>query len=564
MRNRAQTGDQGGLTLVEILVALTILLITVVAFVPLFVYISEGSQANRARLTAQLLAASVIEEIRALPYDHIGTVGGNPDGAVEHETTVNIEGRDYTVRTDIWWVDDESDNDAGGNDTIPYDYKRVRVTVAAPGFFTGAVTITEDIRTLASLEGEEEAFPGGNILALAQRGWQTTPGGPVPVEGVKVELTAGPNAPQTMWTAEDGRALFAVLEEGIYTVAADAGDLGMMVRPDQVEQSAEVTNGVTNSVVFQVEFPCYLDIELVDESTGSPVNAGGTLILNTPFGDLHKTFTAGMGGALPPDFLGELWPVGEGYAGAYNLQVLAEGYVAFDLSEHREVWDGTFRAPGETKNLTIPLTPATAGVTVTAEGSGMPVNGASVEIYRHTYTYDAENGWTDTCAPLENGTAVTRTDGRASFVLPDNDPYAPPAEPRDGDRYTRYCVKVTADGYDSFGPAHDAFWVTGGRQMTGAGPVETYGVTLRPNFRSIRVRTEYPGGYPRNNVLILVEGPGGYSEQKSTGAQGVPGEALFENLGNHKYDVYRKSGENWVDHREVDVDRGEYFVLYTF
>ncbi|HBI27598.1 MAG TPA: hypothetical protein DDY25_07725, partial [Peptococcaceae bacterium] len=60
---------QDGFTLVELIVALTLLLVVALAFVPMFVYVSEGSQNNRARLIALKLASSKIEEIRALPYD---------------------------------------------------------------------------------------------------------------------------------------------------------------------------------------------------------------------------------------------------------------------------------------------------------------------------------------------------------------------------------------------------------------------------------------------------------------------------------------------------------------
>jgi prepilin-type N-terminal cleavage/methylation domain-containing protein len=67
---------QHGFTMVELVIALTLLLLVALSFVPMFVYISEGSQNNRARLIALKLASSKIEEIRALPYDQIGTVGG--------------------------------------------------------------------------------------------------------------------------------------------------------------------------------------------------------------------------------------------------------------------------------------------------------------------------------------------------------------------------------------------------------------------------------------------------------------------------------------------------------
>ncbi|MGC7847697.1 type IV pilus modification PilV family protein [Desulforudis sp. 1088] len=552
--------DRRGFTLVEVLVALTLLTVVTVAFVPLFVYISEGSQANRARLVATKLAANIIEDIRALPYSQVGLAGGNPSGNIQPTTTVTVGGVNYTVQTRIWWVNDPAD-DSSGTDPIPYDYKRVRVSVSAPSVFTGEVVQTTEIHTLVSLEGEEEAFPGGNIRVQVLRGWRTTPGVDVPVENIRAELSAGPDAPQTNWTDEVGQVLFAVLDEGSYTVQVDPSDQGMMVHPAQAQQTAEVTSGVTVERLFEIEFPCHLEIELRDASTGNLINVPGTLVLETPeTGTISKNFTAEMGGVLPKDFLGDLWPVGDGYLGTpYNLTVTADGYIPYVLlPKHEAVWDGTFDEPGQTKSLILELIRANASVTVTSQGSGMPVAGALVEIYRHTYTYHL-GLWTGVCSSSPVASTQTTKDGLAGFVLEENNPCSPPLIPVEGYQYSRYCVKVTAPGYLPFGPEHGAFWVTGGQQWTDAGVVETYHVVLQPEFRSILVRAEKSNGKPKN-IRVKVVGPNGYNQVQHTGADG---EALFDNLDPGLYEVYRWFGGVWMDRREVNVVSGQYVVTYT-
>ncbi|HHY94534.1 MAG TPA: type II secretion system protein, partial [Firmicutes bacterium] len=501
----SSVADERGFSLVELLVALTILLIASVAFVPLFVYVAEASDANQAKLVATNLTNSVVEQIRSLPYEGVGTVGGNPAGAIPHERTQTIEGRRYTIRTDIWWVNDPSDDDASGNDPIPYDYKRVKVTVTARGLFAGSVTTSQDIRTLVALEGEEEVFPGGNVLAQVFRGWRTTPGEEIPVEGVRIDLTGGPSALQTLWTDERGQALFAILQEGDYTVTADASPQGMMIHPLQVEQTATVSEAMTTQATFEAERPCHLALELRNKDTGALITSGGQVILVSPFaGELPRVFTADMKGTIPSSLLGDIWPVGAGYPGyAYGLKVLADGHLPYDLqTDPDRAWDGTFASPGETKTLTIDLVPATASVTVTSATTGAAVTGATVEISVHTWVYHPETGsWTDSCSAFPLQTALTEANGRASFRLPDNIPY----EPLPGsDEYTRYCVKVSASGYLDFGPEHGAFWVSGGQQMREAGAIATYGVSLQPEFRRIRVRTERLDGNPRNDVRIRV------------------------------------------------------------
>lgn len=173
---------QDGFTMVELVIALTLLLLVALSFVPMFVYISEGSQNNRVRLIALKLASSKIEEIRALPYDQIGTVGGNPAGVILQEEKKDINGITFTIKTDISWLDDPYDDDGSGYDPFPDDYKRVKVTVESPSLFTGSVVKTADINTLVAEEGEEKVRPGGNIKVKVQR----ASSGSQPVEGVKI------------------------------------------------------------------------------------------------------------------------------------------------------------------------------------------------------------------------------------------------------------------------------------------------------------------------------------------------------------------------------------------
>ncbi|HBI27597.1 MAG TPA: hypothetical protein DDY25_07720, partial [Peptococcaceae bacterium] len=149
-----------------------------------------------------------------------------------------INGIKFTITTNIWWVEDPADDDAAGNDPLPFDYKRVEVAVSSPSIFTGKEVKTANIDTLASMEGEEEAYPGGNIRVVMQRGWQTGSEN-VPVDDAKVELVSGPSAPRTQFTDDMGKILFAILDEGDYTVKANPPS-GMMIKPGSEEQDVFV------------------------------------------------------------------------------------------------------------------------------------------------------------------------------------------------------------------------------------------------------------------------------------------------------------------------------------
>ncbi len=535
---------QHGFTMVELVIALTLLLLVALSFVPMFVYISEGSQNNRARLIALKLASSKIEEIRALPYDKIGTMGGDPAGVIPQEETKTIDNINFTIKTNIWWVDDPSDNDASGHDALPYDYKRVEVTVKSPSLFTGEVVQTANIDTLASMEGEEEAYPGGNIRVIMQRGWQTG-SEPDPVSGAKVELVTGPSAPRTQFTDEFGKFLFAILDKGDYTVKANPPS-GMMIKPGASEQEVEVVEATTHTVNFEAEYPCQLEVNLIDETTDELITAGGKFVLETPFtGDLIKNFT---GGILPADLLGDLWPIGAGsFGNAYGIKVFVDGYLSYDLREDEDPdkWDGTFNQPGETRSIDIRLKPANASVTVINSENNAPVAEATVELYKHEFIGDV-----GTCTRI--ATAVTNPNGTVSFSLQDN--YGTPG---DGS-YDCYCVVVTKDGYNTF-QEHGAFRVIGGQQMSDNTAIDTYEVILQTITASIRVKvTIY--GWSWSSRPIQVEGPYGYNEQQTTDTNG---EALFANLKPGTYTVKTFNWYWWYT-QTVDIVSGEYTVEFKF
>ena len=371
MRSPGLLRTGSGFTLAEFLVAMSVLLIIMVAAIPLFVYIAEAAQANKVRLEATRIAGSEIERIRALPYSQVGNIGGNPPGAIPQERTIALNGVNYTVTTDVWWWDDLSDAVGGagaGRDPIPYDYKRVKVSVSAPGLFTGKVTMYLDLDTLATLEGEEEAFPGGNIRLRAQRGWKQGTD-EVPVEGARVRLTAGPDAPQTLWTDNFGRSLFAILAAGDYTVSFTA-PAGMIARPDQLSLDAEVTTGVTAELIAEAEFPVRIALSLRDIETKAPLVTSGTVTLVRPYGgDQNFAFTSDAGGLIG-DIFGDLWPVGGapfGHPGIYSLRIHGDGYMTYDMAvvqdpekprlPTNDAWDGTFVAPNTRLDLTVYLRP---------------------------------------------------------------------------------------------------------------------------------------------------------------------------------------------------------------
>ncbi|MDI6907393.1 MAG: chitobiase/beta-hexosaminidase C-terminal domain-containing protein [Thermoanaerobacterales bacterium] len=332
---------QRGFTLVEVLVALMILTVLTLAFIPLFVYISEGSQANRARLVATKLAAGVIEEIRALDYEQVGTVGGNPEGSIPQLQTKQIEGINYTIETRIWWVQ--------GSDSNVTAYKKVQVTVKAPDALTGEVVDTAVLGSLVAREGEKTIVQAGEIKAEVR--WRDSL-----KENVKIDVTC--TETQTGWTDEEGSVIFGELPAGTYSVAASYSE--MMVKPvgvtgqiwKTVRDNMLVENWKTTPVYFDVEWPVQLALTLRD-ADGNPVSPECLTATLKPEGE---EFALSCSLATLAEL--DLWP-----GWTYDLEIKDLTGDKYIRSQNPSEWDG---------NFSLPSSPTTVRKTLTVK-VGMPV-----------------------------------------------------------------------------------------------------------------------------------------------------------------------------------------------
>ena len=124
-----------GLTLIETLIASSLLFLFFAGvFVVLQMMLSTIGEA-RVKLVASSLAQEKLEIAKNLSYPDVGTVGGIPAGSLPQNEVVNVNGQDFQVSTSVSYIDDEFDGVAPV-DSIPTDYKRVRVSVDWDGAFS--------------------------------------------------------------------------------------------------------------------------------------------------------------------------------------------------------------------------------------------------------------------------------------------------------------------------------------------------------------------------------------------------------------------------------------------
>jgi hypothetical protein len=191
-----------GQTLISVLISLALFSILSHAVFTLITTSYSITTYNRARTTAKHLAQEKIEEIRNMPYNSIGTVGGIPSGPILQTETVPMNGLNYVIKQSVVYIDDPFDQQAP-NDLLPTDYKRVRVDVSWEGLASSKnnpVTLISDV----SPTGIETTATGGTLSILV------FDSNVLPVPQADVTIVATTTTPQvnlTLKTDVNGRVI---------------------------------------------------------------------------------------------------------------------------------------------------------------------------------------------------------------------------------------------------------------------------------------------------------------------------------------------------------------------
>lgn len=276
-------------------VASTIFVVLAVAFASSAATALRAYQTARARTLAQQLGTEQIEEARRLPYDDVGTIGGNPPGVVPPTRTVDLDGTSFVLATSIVYVDDPL---PGGFQTSA-NYKRMSVTVTSPS--TG-----DDV--LASMQ-TNVAPPTQPSLNKAVAEIQVLDDSNLPVAGAVVHLANGPSSDRSATTDADGWVLFAGLTPNsltgpgsTYDVTVDAN--GLVVHPDdapkarlQLNPSQRLRTGI------RMIRPVTATVQLVD-ATSAPFTAAGSLVVSWDAGQQRRVVPVSNGSATISDLDG--------------------------------------------------------------------------------------------------------------------------------------------------------------------------------------------------------------------------------------------------------------------
>ena len=169
---------QYGLSLVNVLVGITIIIIAFLGIWSVFNLSLKIIAENKFRTLASAIANEKIEVIRNLPYDDIGTLGGIPPGSIPQNENLTRNQADFFIETRIFYIDDPYDN-LVPDDLLGADYKKIKVSVDWPGRTFGDPVISY---TTVCPKGVETDIQGGTIRVIVFN----ASGQPVPEANVRI------------------------------------------------------------------------------------------------------------------------------------------------------------------------------------------------------------------------------------------------------------------------------------------------------------------------------------------------------------------------------------------
>ena len=196
--------NRRGMTLIEVLIAVAVLLLMFGGLISAFQTVLKLVGSAKAQAGAVSLANERMEYIRSLSYDSVGTVNGIPAGVIPELATTSLNGITYNERILVEYVDDPKDG-IGAADTngIVADYKLVKVQYSWTDA-SGAKTISLISNIIP--KGIETTTGGGTLVVNV---FDATA---LPVSGAAVHLynnSGTTTINTTRYTNTSGVAMFS-------------------------------------------------------------------------------------------------------------------------------------------------------------------------------------------------------------------------------------------------------------------------------------------------------------------------------------------------------------------
>lgn len=393
--SKLRISNPHGFTLIESLVFLFIFSLISIVFLQTYSVGTRLIIESKNRLGATALANQKMEIIRSIQYDAIGTTSGIPSGELTEDETISVNTTQYHVHTFVQYVDDSFDGTVSTGDTIPTDYKRVRLTVSWGNLGSDQTVV---IFGNFSPKGVETSSGGGvlsvNILDGAGSG----------VTGASVHIvnsSAGINV--TGNTDSTGNLMLPGAPAGTqnYVITASkSGYYGVTTYPPYptssfkpVDVHASVVAGVLNQKTMVMDQSSDITLTTKDPFGTAIPNIDYTLSGGQILGvdGVSGATVYGFSDTGTTDASGEAAYPDESY-GQYSVGVSSANYDFYELAPGA-VEEGEFTAlAGIPTNVDIILLDKNIGsikVKVQNQADGTALSGASVHVTNVPLVYDA-------------------------------------------------------------------------------------------------------------------------------------------------------------------------------
>ncbi len=391
-----------GFTLIESMIFLLLFALISTTFFQAYIVTTRTIIESRNRLGGTALANQRMEIIRSIEYTTIGTkhwngsawVYGIPAGDLIEEEDVSVSGAQYHVDTFVQYVDDAFDGVTPA-DTIPTDYKRVRITVS-----WGSRGADQQVALFGSFSPNGvESSSGGGVLSVnvLDAGGNGVSGADVRIQNssASIDTTATTDATGniTLPGAPAGtqKYILTVSKSGYFgantyapypTTAYNPVDVHATVVANVLNQKSIVMDRAVN-IKLSTEDPFGSDVASVPFTL-----AGGRLLGTNPS---TSAAVYNFSNSSTTDGSGEKTYSSQSY-GQYTLTVPDTATHTFwKITPETTATNLLDVLPGANADIKVVMVPKnTAGlwVTVVNDANGLPVSGATVKLSNATLPYD--------------------------------------------------------------------------------------------------------------------------------------------------------------------------------
>ena len=358
---------QAGFSYIEVLVGIMILAIVAGGIVQGLAATSSSLGKSRAETTATKLATAALDRAHRMSYEDVGIAGGSPPGQIPASTTKTVNDVQYTIATDVEYVDDP----ALGQPQTYVNYKRVTVTVTPDSANARPMQETTLVAppAIGAIAGKS-TIVATVIDALTDQ----------PIAGVPVTADLSTSPTQTRNTGSDGKVVFAGLEPSALAVTDPKYKYRLTValpdpwvtHPDSAPAQAQqhLAASQTWTTTLKVFKRATINVDVRDAATGQLVSERTQVQVTTPAPDpLSETLIGATGLFTFNTIAGK--PI-QPSASNFTVAVQADCYPNASIS--RAV--PTAYPSNTTENFTFTLNRAVSGyldVTLRSTASGNPV-----------------------------------------------------------------------------------------------------------------------------------------------------------------------------------------------